>query len=54
MVAVQNEIAKQDTDENKTAWSLKISLLIVRRAHNGVLDNKSRRPLHAPAKTKLF
>ena len=48
---VRKVLAKQGGDVSKTARILNISRPTVRRARDGALEDKSRRPLHSPSKT---
>ena len=48
---VRKVLAKQGGDVSKTARILNISRPTVRRARDGVLEDKSRRPHHCPSKT---
>jgi putative transposase len=48
---IRKVLAKQEGDVSKTARILNISRPTVRRARDGDLEDRSRRPLHSPAKT---
>jgi len=48
---VRNVLAKQGGDVSETARILHISRPTVRRARDGALEDKSRRPHHSPSKT---
>jgi len=48
---IRRVLAKQEGDVSKTARILSISRPTVRRARDGDLEDRSRRPLHSPAKT---
>lgn len=48
---VRKVLVKQGGDVSKTARILNVSRPTVRRARDGKLEDKSRRPLHSPTKT---